>query len=169
MTPQTLSPYAYAKLESEYLIKTYSHLYGIQSVIFRYFNVFGPGQDPSSPYSAVIALFTDKIQKSEKISVYGNGSQTLDFIFVDDVVNANLLAMNSSVTAEVMNIGRGESISILDLISTLGKIFDRKIEPQFKSPRVGDIVHSCADISKARNLLGFDPKVTLDEGLRKCL
>ncbi len=169
MTPQTLSPYAYAKLESEYLIKTYSHLYGIQSVIFRYFNVFGPGQDPSSPYSAVIALFTDKIQKSEKISVYGNGSQTRDFIFVDDVVNANLLAMNSSVTAEVMNIGRGESISILDLISTLGKIFDRKIEPQFKSPRVGDIVHSCADISKARNLLGFDPKVTLDEGLRKCL
>ncbi len=169
MTPQTLSPYAYAKLESEYLIKTYSHLYGIQSVIFRYFNVFGPGQDPSSPYSAVIALFSDKIKKGEKISVYGDGSQTRDFIFVDDVVNANLLAMNSSVSGEVMNIGRGESISILDLISTLAKIHNSEIDPEFKSPRVGDIVHSCADISKARKLLGFNPKVTLDEGLRKCL
>lgn len=169
MTPQTLSPYAYAKLESEYLIKTYSYLYGIESVIFRYFNVFGPGQDPSSPYSAVIALFTDKIKKGEKISVYGDGSQTRDFVFVDDVVNANLLAMNSSVSAEVMNIGRGESISILDLIAVFGKIFGQKIEPDFKAPRVGDIVHSCADISKARNLLGFEPKVNLEEGLIKCL
>ncbi len=167
MTPQTLSPYAYSKLESEYLIKTYGHLYGIQSVIFRYFNVFGPGQDPSSPYSAVIALFTSKIQKGEKISVYGDGKQTRDFIFVDDVVAANLLAMNSSVNNEVINIGRGESISILDLISVLGKIFNQKIEPEFKAPRSGDILHSCADVSKARKLLSFDPKVNLEEGLRR--
>lgn len=169
MTPQTLSPYAYAKLESEYLIKTYGHLYGMQSVIFRYFNVFGPGQDPSSPYSAVIALFTSKIQKGENISIFGDGKQTRDFVFVDDVVNANLLAMNSSLTGEVINIGRGESISILDLISVLGKIFNKKIEPEFKAPRAGDIVHSCADISKARNLLKFEPKVGLEEGLRRCL
>ncbi|MBI4127253.1 NAD-dependent epimerase/dehydratase family protein [Candidatus Peregrinibacteria bacterium] len=169
MNPQTLSPYAYAKLESEYLIKTYGHLYGIQSVIFRYFNVFGPGQDPSSPYSAVIALFTSKIQKGENISIFGDGKQTRDFVFVDDVVNANLLAMNSSLRGEVINIGRGESISILDLISVLGKIFNKKIEPEFKAPRHGDIVHSCADISKARVILGFDPKVNLEDGLRRYL
>ncbi len=166
MTPQTLSPYAYAKLESEYLIKTYGHLYGIQSVIFRYFNVFGPGQDPSSPYSAVIALFIDKIQKGEQITIFGDGKQTRDFVFVDDVVNANLHAMNSQVNAEVINIGRGESISILDLIEVLGKIFNKKIEPEFKAPRAGDILHSCADISKARNLLKFAPKTSLQEGLR---
>lgn len=164
-----MSPYAYAKLESEYLIKTYSHLYEIQSVILRYFNVFGPGQDPSSPYSAVIALFTNKIQKGEKISLYGDGSQTRDFIFVDDVVSVNLQAMNSNINGEVFNIGRGESISILNLVSVLGKIFDREIEPEILAPRAGDILHSCADISKARRLLGFEAKMNLEEGLRKCL
>lgn len=167
--PKPMSPYAYSKLESEYLIKTYSHLYGIESVILRYFNVFGPGQDPSSPYSAVVALFTDKVRNGEKIFVYGDGSQTRDFIFVDDVVEANLQAMNSKIYGEVFNIGRGESISILDLIAVLGKIFNRKIEPEFLPPRTGDILHSCADISKARRLLAFNPTVNLEEGLRKCL
>jgi UDP-glucose 4-epimerase len=166
MLPAPLSPYAYAKLEGEYLMKTYAHLYGIKAVIFRYFNVYGVGQDPNSPYSAVIPIFISKIQNGEKIRIFGDGKQTRDFVRVEDVVEANKRAMNSDVQCEVINVGCGKSITLLELINILEKVAGKKVELEFLPHREGDIVYSKGSIKKLKELLKFEPSQDLEAGLK---
>lgn len=166
MLPAPLSPYAYAKLEGEYLMKTYAHLYGIKAVIFRYFNVYGIGQDPNSPYSAVIPIFISKIQNGEKIRIFGDGKQTRDFVRVEDVVEANKRAMNSDIQCEVINVGCGKSITLLELIEILEKVAGKKVELEFLPHREGDIVYSKGSIAKLKQLLNFEPSQDLEAGLK---
>jgi len=164
LTPRPLSPYAYSKLQGEYFIKTYTHLHGIKSVIFRYFNVFGPGQKPDSPYAAVIPIFLDRIRQQKPLTIFGDGTQTRDFIFVNDVAQANLLAMQSDFSGEVINIGTGHAISLLELTKLLNPT-----QIIHEPAREGDILHSSANIEKAKTLLSFTPKTTLQEGLKEML
>lgn len=169
MLPAPLSPYAYAKLEGEYLMKTYAHLYGVKAVIFRYFNVYGVGQDPSSPYSAAIPIFISKIQKGETISIFGDGMQTRDFVRVEDVVEANKRAMNSGIQCEVINVGCGKSVTLLELIDILEKVAGKKVEREFLPHREGDIVYSKGSITKLKKLLNFEPSQDLEAGLKSLL
>lgn len=166
MLPAPLSPYAYTKLEGEYLLKTYAHLYGINTVIFRYFNVYGIGQDPNSPYSAVIPIFISKIKAGEKIKIFGDGMQTRDFVRVEDVVEANKRAMKADIKMEVINVGNGKSVTLLELVDILEKVSGKKVEREFLPHREGDIVYSRGSIDKLKKLLGFEPSQDLESGLK---
>lgn len=167
--PRPESPYAMAKVAGEYYLKLYAKLYGLETVSLRYFNVYGPRQDPSSMYSGVISKFTHVMAKMENPTVFGDGLQTRDFVYVKDVARANLLAMKSSAVGrgEVINIATGQSTSLLELLHVLGEIFGFQPRPDFVPARSGDVKHSLADISKARKVLGYHPEVSLDHGLRE--
>lgn len=167
MSTEPLSHYAHTKLYGEYLIKTFSNLYAIKSVILRYFNVYGEGQDPSSPYSAAIPIFISKMKSNETIKIYGDGLQSRDFVSVEDVVQVNQKAMESELNAELINIGCGESTTLLELLTILEKISKKKVEREFVERREGDIVHSKANIQKLKRLLSFEPTQDLESGLRK--
>ena len=168
MRPEPLSPYAVAKLVGEYYCQVFWRSYGLETICLRYFNVFGPRQDPGSPYSGVISLFVDCLLRGERPTIYGDGEQTRDFSYVSNAVSANMLAAQTSRgIGEVINIANGQQITISELFRTLREILGREdIEAEFKPARTGDIVHSLADISRARELLGFEPKTQLQEGLR---
>jgi len=169
---QTLpkSPYAASKIAAENYCKTYNRLYGLEVIILRYFNVYGPRQS-YGPYSGAITKFIDRLMGGEPPVIHGDGEQTRDFVEVSDVVEANMLALErSSVLSEPINIGTGIATSIKDLANLLIDITGRKhLKPAFDQPRTGDIRHSCADISKARRVLGYEPKIPLREGLVKLL
>lgn len=166
MTPMPLSPYAVTKLTGEHYLRVFSDLYGLETVALRYFNVFGPRQDPSSEYSGVIAIFADIISGRRVPVVHGDGLQSRDFIFVGDVVEANMLACHvEGIGGEVFNIGRGRSSTILDVIDSLSSLVGSEMAPVFGERRAGDIRHSLSDISKAERVLGFHPSVSLSEGL----
>jgi UDP-glucose 4-epimerase len=169
MRPDPLSPYAAAKLVGEYYCQVWWRSYRFETVALRYFNVFGPRQDPGSPYSGVISLFVKALMRGERPVIYGDGGQTRDFTYVSNVVDANLRAAESSKgVGEVINAAVGEEISLNELLSVLKKIVGRAdAEPEYRPPRTGDILHSLADITKARELLGYEPTVGLEEGLRK--
>ncbi len=171
MKPEPESPYAVGKIVGEYYFKLYAKLYGLPAVCLRYFNVYGPRQDPSSMYSGVISKFTDVMRKGQTPVVFGDGGQTRDFVFVKDVVQANLLAMRSPKVGagEVFNVGTGRQASLLDLLAVLGELTGRRVEPQFREARAGDIRHSVSDIARARAVLGYEPKFTLKEGLKALL
>jgi nucleoside-diphosphate-sugar epimerase len=183
MLPEPKSPYALAKLAGEYYLKVYADCFGLETVALRYFNVFGPRQDPSSMYSGVISIFSERIKKGLPITIYGDGEQTRDFVNVADVVQANLLAMESPIvgsrTSEVertshvqhstFNIATGRQTSLLDLVSALGGICGLEPELNFAPARPGDIQHSLADISKACKKLGYRPGVDLEGGLKRLL
>lgn len=171
MTPSPLSPYAAAKLMGEYYCQIFYNVYGLETVALRYFNVFGPRQDPYSPYSAVIPLFIKAMLEGKQPTVFGDGLQSRDFTYIDNVVHGNLLACQSDSRAagKVINLACGDSISLLDLIRDINTLLGTNIEPNFEAPRAGDIKHSCADISLARDLLGFSPVVDFREGLRRTL
>lgn len=169
MTPEPLSPYATSKLAGEHLLRNFAQLYGLETLSLRYFNVFGPKQDPTSQYAAVIPNFITAAIRNEAPLVHGDGEQTRDFCFIDNVVSANLLAMTTSkkLSGEVINIACGERISLNQLLDILGEEVGRKVDRKYTEPRAGDVRDSLADISRARELIGYDPKVDVREGLKK--
>jgi len=169
MLPEPVSPYAAAKLMQEYYAKAFYSSYGIEIISLRYFNVFGPKQDPKSPYSGVVSIFLSKMLKEERPIIFGDGLTSRDFVFVEDIVNANLQALSCQWTgnSEVINIGRGESISLNELVILLNEILEINLEPLYDAERIGDIKHSVADISKAKKILGFKPSESLKYGLKK--
>ncbi|HPZ08374.1 MAG TPA: SDR family oxidoreductase [Candidatus Eremiobacteraeota bacterium] len=168
MLPSPESPYGVAKITGEYYGRVYSKLYNLSVISLRYFNVFGLRQDPSSPYSGVISIFINRILSDKIPTIFGDGTQTRDFVFIKDVVKANLLAMEKEGLSggEVFNIATGKSISLLKLMDTINNITGKKIKALYKEAREGDIKHSKADIKKAINLLGYKPSFTLEEGLK---
>ena len=167
MPANPLSPYALQKFVGEQYCRLYWQLFGLETVSLRYFNVFGPAQDPHSEYSAVIPKFTTKLLTSESITVYGDGEQSRDFTFIENVVEANLLALRAAgAPGQVCNIGCGERITLNELVKYLEKIVGSKARVQYAASKVGDVRHSRADIERAKNLLGYKPKIMLEEGLQ---
>jgi nucleoside-diphosphate-sugar epimerase len=163
-----LSPYAVAKHVGELYCRIFHQLYGLETVVLRYFNVFGPRQDPQSPYSGVIARFIAQLTRGQPITIHGDGEQTRDFVPVENVVSANLLACAApGAPGQVINIGCGERISINHLAAALIELTDAPSRPSHGPARPSDIRHSCADISRAKRLLGYQVLVTPYEGLRR--
>jgi UDP-glucose 4-epimerase len=168
--PSPLSPYAAAKLAGELYCLAFYRTYGLETVGLRYFNVFGPRQDPDSPYSAVIPLFITALLQGRHPVIYGDGRQTRDFAFVGNIVQGNLLAMDApDAVGRIVNLANGRSTDLLTLLSVLQRLLQTKIEPRHEPPRTGDIRDSLADISAARRLLGYEPVVGLEEGLRRSI
>ena len=168
--PSPLSPYAVAKLAGEYYCQAYFHSFGLETVGLRYFNVYGPRQDPDSPYSAVIPLFVSRILSGEKPSIYGDGLQSRDFTYVSNVVHGNLLASERpNIGGRVFNIADGGQTTLLQLLKLLGGLLGKSIEPDFLPARLGDVRESLADITLARKLLGYEPQVRLEEGLKRTI
>ncbi|MEY3219632.1 MAG: hypothetical protein RIT27_989 [Pseudomonadota bacterium] len=165
-TCEPLSPYALEKYYTEQLAHLYFHLYDVSSVGLRYFNVYGERQDPSSPYSGVISIFVDKLLKGEQITVFGDGEQTRDFIYVKDVISANMLALEKvEKSAQVFNVGTQRKTTINQLLNALQQQLKISSTPQYLESRSGDIKHSCADHSKLKQLLRWTPQYSLQEGL----
>jgi nucleoside-diphosphate-sugar epimerase len=171
MKLEPISPYALAKVTGEYYLSAFANLYGLEAVALRYFNVYGPRQDPSSMYSGVISKFTEDFNTDQQPTIYGDGKQSRDFVYVKDVVAANMAAMLSKNAGrgEVFNIALGEQISLLNLIDVFGKIKGKTFEPVFKEVRKGDIRHSLADISLAKKVLGYTPQYSLLDGIKALL
>ncbi len=168
MRPSPLTPYALQKLVSEQYCQMFTQLYGIETVTTRYFNVFGPRQQPGSPYSGVISLFIDALARGTAPTIYGDGKQTRDFTYVGDVVRGVLAAcIAPGVSGEVFNVAVGGRISLLELFRTLQVIFGTRLDPAFAPGREGDVRDSQADIVKARQRLGYEPQVPFEEGLRR--
>jgi nucleoside-diphosphate-sugar epimerase len=168
MPANPLSPYALQKLVGEYYCKLYYRLYGLETVCLRYFNVFGPAQDPHSEYSAVIPKFITKLLAEEPLVVYGDGEQSRDFTYVENVVEANLLALQATkACGKVLNVGCGERITLNTLIQLLEEIVGVKAKVSYSASKPGDVRHSLADINLARRLLEYEPKVMVKEGLRR--
>ncbi len=166
MTLNPLSPYAISKLTGEYYCQVFTKIYGLPTVSLRYFNVYGPRQDASSDYAAVIPKFIYRVLNGEPPLIYGDGKQTRDFTFIEDVVHANILAVESKATG-VFNIGGGKSITINDLAKLIMKICGKYFDPIYDDPQSGDPKHSLADISKAKEKLGYVPKFNLKRGLEE--
>jgi len=168
MLPGPLSPYAVTKLTGEHYLKVFHHLYGLETVALRYFNVFGPRQDPTSDYAAVIPLFISLMARGRVPHIHGDGTQSRDFTYIDNVVQANLKAASApGVGGEVFNVACGQRYTLLDLVAGLNTILGTSIEPTFGPSRAGDVKHSLADIDKARRLLGYEPSTTFEEGLER--
>ena len=165
--PAPISPYGAAKLAGEYYCQAFTATYGFQTVCLRYFNVFGPRQDPNSPYSAVIPLFITAMLSGRQPVIYGDGRQSRDFTYVANVVEANLLAAEApGVAGRVFNIANGRSTDLLTLLDVLNRLLGMNVQPQHAPPRPGDVRESMADITLARKMLGYEPKVGFEEGLR---
>jgi UDP-N-acetylglucosamine/UDP-N-acetyl-alpha-D-glucosaminouronate 4-epimerase len=168
MVPNPLSPYGLQKLIGERYCRLYYELYGLETVSLRYFNVFGPGQEPNSDYSAVIPKFVNRLLARQPITVYGDGEQSRDFTYVANVVQANLLAARAKeAPGTVCNVGCGERITLKELIESLEKILNVRADVKWAAPKAGDVRHSLADIRLARTLLGYKPQVDVIDGLRR--
>ena len=168
MRPKPQSPYAVQKLTGEFYARLYFELYGLETVCLRYFNVYGPKQDPSSPYSGVISIFMTKASFKKTPLIYGDGNQYRDFIFVKDVVNANLLAANGSkAMGEIFNIGTGRYVRVNELWKMICQLTENNIEPKYKPARPGDVLESVANIDHAIKVLGFKPKYSFEKGLKE--
>lgn len=168
--PAPLSPYAAAKLAAEYYCAAFWSTYQFETVAIRYFNVFGPRQDPGSPYSAVIPLFITAMLAGRRPTIYGDGTQSRDFTFVANVVHGNLLAADApNVGGQMFNVANGQNTSLLTLIRLLNEMLGTQVKPQFAPPRVGDVKESLADITKARQALGYEPPVSFADGLRRSI
>ncbi len=168
--PAPISPYGAAKLAAEYYCQAFTATSRLQTVAIRYFNVFGPRQDPDSPYSAVIPLFITAILSGRQPVIYGDGLQSRDFTFVANVVHANLLAADApNVSGRVLNAANGRSITLLELLEAINKLLGTNVKPIHEPPRPGDIRESLADVTLARQLLGYEPRVDLREGLRRSI
>jgi nucleoside-diphosphate-sugar epimerase len=170
MPTQPLSPYALQKLVGEQYLRLFTSLYGLETVTIRYFNVFGPRQDPSSPYSGVISLFASALLDGRRPTICGDGEQTRDFTYVANVVDGVLRACEAPDAAgEVINVATGRRISLNELLRTLARLAGRQAAPSYREARAGDVRDSQADISKAQRLLGYSPAVGLEDGLRQTL
>lgn len=170
--PLPKSPYAAAKLAGEYYCRVFYDTYGLETVCIRYFNVFGPRQDPNSPYSAVIPLFITKLLRGERPVIYGDGQQSRDFTYVENVVHGNLLAAKSpaaNVAGRVFNVANGQSTTLLHLIELLNQYLGTRVTPVFAEPRAGDVKQSLADITAAQSALGYEPPISFEEGLRRSI
>ena len=167
MTPMPLSPYAAAKLVGEYYCSVFYEVFGLETISLRYFNVFGPQQDPASQYAAAIPAFVTAILKDEPPTIYGDGEQSRDFTYVDNVVEANLLAARAKQTkGEVLNIACGEAITVNAIIDIINELVGKNIKPIYTDPRPGDVKHSLADIALAQKLIGYKTKVPFKQGLQ---
>ncbi len=170
MVPNPLSPYAVSKLSAEYYSQVFCRIYGLETVILRYFNVFGPRQDPVSQYAAVIPKFITAMLNRKAPTIYGDGEQSRDFTFVENVVEATILACaEERIAGEVFNIGGGKRTTINHLAKLTSRLLDRNVEAIHTHPRAGDVRHSLADISKAGRLLNYQPHTNLEEGLERTL
>ncbi|HKP71025.1 MAG TPA: SDR family oxidoreductase [Pyrinomonadaceae bacterium] len=171
MRPEPLSPYAAAKLVGEYYCRVFSQVYGLETFSLRYFNVFGPRQNPSSMYSGVISRFIDALMKGDTPVIFGDGEQTRDFTFIANVVDANIKASQAtSGIGEVMNVANGERVSLNELLATLKSITGKsETNPEYRPERRGDVKHSQADNSRAIEWLGYEKLVGLEEGLRRTI
>jgi len=168
MQPQPISPYGVTKYVGELYGQTFGRCYGLENVSLRYFNIFGPRQDPSSPYSGVLAKFCTAFLEDTQPLVFGDGEQTRDFTFVENAVQANLLACEApNASGKVFNVGVGERISLNEVLRELGKITGKRLEAKYEPPRDGDIRDSQADISQARECLEYNPQVSFEEGLAR--
>lgn len=168
MQPQPISPYGVTKYVGELYGQTFGRCYGLEHVSLRYFNIFGPRQDPSSPYSGVLAKFCTAFLESTEPLVFGDGEQTRDFTFVENAVQANLLAFEApNASGKVFNVGTGGRTSLNDVLNVLGKISGTPLKAKYDPPRDGDIRDSQADITQAREVLGYEPLVTFEEGLKR--
>lgn len=168
--PAPLSPYAAAKLAGEYYCQAYTATYGLETVSLRYFNVFGPRQDPNSEYSAVIPRFVSAMLDGRRPTVYGDGRQSRDFTYIDNVVQGNLMAADApGVAGFMLNLACGQEICLLELIATINGVLGTDVQPEFADPRPGDVRSSRADITRAKQLLGYAPHVDFEEGLRRSI
>jgi UDP-glucose 4-epimerase len=168
MPPAPLSPYAVSKLAGEYYCSVFSDLFGVKAVSLRYFNVYGPRQDPHSEYAAVIPKFITRLIDNQPPLIFGDGMQTRDFVYIKDVVQANILAMQSSATG-TFNIGSGKKIDLNTLAGTLAEIMNVNLHPVHEKPRSGDIRDSVSDISSAKKILGYKTSYSLYEGLKETI
>ncbi len=171
MSPMPASPYGGAKLMAEYYCRIFAHVYGFETISLRYFNVFGPRQDPSSQYSGVISQFINSVASGKTPVIYGDGEQSRDFTFVANIVNANLKAAQATQgVGEVINVANGERVTLNQVLETIKKILDKPdVRPEFKDNRPGDIKDSQADNRKAVEMLGYEKLVDFEEGLRKTI
>jgi len=170
MPPQPLSPYAVGKLVGEYYCSVFYKVFGLETISLRYFNVFGPHQDPASQYAAAIPAFVTAILKDEPPTVYGDGLQSRDFTYVDNVVEANLLAARAKqAKGEVLNIACGQAVTVNEVIEIINGLLGKNIKPKYDPPRPGDVKHSLADITLAEKTIGFKPKVQFKQGLQKAI
>lgn len=170
LLPLPKSPYAVSKLAAEYYLQAFSECYGLETVCLRYFNVFGPRQDPKSEYSAVIPRFITRCLRGERPIIFGDGQQSRDFTYVENNVMANVVAATApGVSGQVFNIACGKSYSLLDLLGEINRILGTNLEPEFQPERRGDVKHSLADISKAQKMLGYQVEVDFTEGLRRTI
>jgi len=170
MRPEPLSPYAVGKLVGEYYLSVFAKVYGLETISLRYFNVFGPGQDPASQYAAAIPAFVTAILKNRPPTVYGDGEQSRDFTYIDNVVHANLLAARARKTnGEVINVACGEAVTVNAILGQINRLLGRNVKPIYAPARAGDVRHSLADITAARMLIGFKPVVPFQEGLERSI
>ena len=168
--PQACSPYAAVKLAGELYCESFAAVYSLETVRLRYFNIFGERQDPASPYSAVIPLFVSALLQGRRPTIFGDGSQSRDFLYVGNVVDANLLAARAAnVSGQVFNVGSGQSLSVRDLLQQICERLNVRFDPIFAPPRAGDIQDSWADISAAQRELGYRPQVSLADGLQRTI
>jgi nucleoside-diphosphate-sugar epimerase len=168
LRPGPLSPYAVSKLAGETYCQAFNAVYGLPAVALRYFNVFGPRQDPASQYSAVIPRFITALLRGEPPTIYGDGGQSRDFTYIANVVEANLLACQApAAVGQALNVACDEAYTLLDLCAALGELIGTDVRPVFAAPRAGDVRHSRAAIARARDLLGYQPGVGWHEGLRR--
>jgi nucleoside-diphosphate-sugar epimerase len=167
MAGRALSPYALQKRMSEEYARLFTELYGLETVTLRYFNVFGPRQDPSSPYSGVISLFITSLLEGRRPVIYGDGEQTRDFTYVTNVVNGVLKACDAAASGLTINLATGGRVSINQLFRAVARIIGTSLDPIYADARVGDIRHSQADIQLARRVLGYEPVIGFEEGLRR--
>jgi nucleoside-diphosphate-sugar epimerase len=169
MSPRPLSPYAASKLAGEQMMRIFAQLYALETVSLRYFNVFGPRQDPKSEYAAVVPNFLTAAIRKRRPVVYGDGEQTRDFCYIDNAVGANLLAAGTArkLSGDVVNVACGERTSLNQLLKTIGELAGTPLDPEYRPPRPGDIRDSLADVSAARELLGYEPAIDVRTGLRR--
>jgi UDP-glucose 4-epimerase len=168
--PDPESPYGVAKLAAERYCVAFSRVYEIETVVLRYFNVFGPRQDPTSQYAAVVPLFITTVASGEAVRIDGDGYQSRDFTFVENVIDGNLLAADApDASGAVLNIATGEQTTVLELADTIGDLIGRDVEKEFLPPRTGDVRHSWADVGEARRVIGFAPRVSLRDGLQRAV
>jgi nucleoside-diphosphate-sugar epimerase len=170
MAPRPLSPYAVSKLAGEYYTQVFHDVYGVETVCLRYFNIFGPRQNPFSAYGAAIPKFIVALLRDEPPVIFGDGKQSRDFTYIENAVEANLLAAEAPkklVSGEVFNVACGRNATLLDVVGSLNRLLGKKITPKFAAARLGDVRHSKADIAKAKRLLGYEVRVPLAEGLER--
>ncbi len=170
MAPNPLSPYAVGKLVGEYYCSVFAKVFGLETIALRYFNVFGPHQDPASQYAAAIPAFVTAILRDQPPTIYGDGEQSRDFTYVDNVVQANLLAARAKEThGEVVNIACGEAVTVNAIVDRINQLLGKHVKPIYAPARAGDVKHSLADITAARKLIGFEPVVLFREGLEESI